>query len=245
MNHNTATPLYLQLRDELKKSIEDGTIGSGERLPSERELCSRYSVSRITVRQALNELEKLGLIHSVHGKGTFVHTSLLNQGLLKVIGFGKSLQEKGIHGFTEVHGFQDPAEDYEAKQILCGDQEQEIVRLTLRGFAAGEPVVFYSTFFRQDVGMQMHQHAVELATEMQPFSTYDIYGRIGIQIERIDQQIKALNADEELAAFLKINPGDALLVLESIIFGSDDRPVEYKMGYYRSDKYSFNVKREL
>jgi len=245
MDHNTATPLYLQLRDELKKSIQDGTIGSGEKLPSERELCSRYSVSRITVRQALNELEKTGFIHTVQGKGTFVHTSLLNQGLLKVIGFGKSLQEKGLNGFTEVHDFHDPAEDPIARQILCGGQDCKMVRLMLRGFAAGDPVVFYSTFFKQDIGRQMYKNAVEMATEMQPFSTYDLYARIGVQIERIDQQIKALNADKKLAALLKINPGDALLVLESIIYGSDDNPVEYKMGYYRSDKYSFNVKREL
>ena len=245
MDHNVATPLYLQLRDELKKSIQDGTIGGGEKLPSERELCSKYSVSRITVRQALNELEKTGFIHTVHGKGTFVHTSLLNQGLLKVIGFGKSLQEKGLHGFTEVHAFEDPAEDPIARQILCGGQDDNLARLMLRGFAAGDPVVFYSTFFKQDIGRQMHMHAIEMATEMQPFSTYDIYGRIGVQIERIDQQIKAFNADKKLAALLKINIGDALLVLESIIYGGDDTPVEYKMGYYRSDKYSFNVKREL
>jgi len=245
MNHNTATPLYLQLRDELKKSIQDGTISNGEKLPSERELCNEYSVSRITVRQALNELEKSGLIYTVQGKGTFVHAPLLNQGLLKVISFGKSLQEKGIQGYTEVHEYHDPAEDYKAMYVLCGNQEQKIVQLRLRGFAAGEPVVLYSSFFKQDVGKEMHQKAVEMATEMQPFSTFDLYSRIGIQIERLDQQIKALNADEKLAALLNIKQGDALLVLESIIFAMGDMPIEYKKAYYRSDKYSFNVKREL
>jgi GntR family transcriptional regulator len=246
MDHNTATPLYLQLRDELKKSIQDGTISKGERLPSERELCSQYSVSRITVRQALNELEKSGLIYTVQGKGTFVHVPLLNQGLLKVISFGQSLQEKGIQGFTEIHEYNDPTEDCNARYILCGDdQEQEIVQLMLRGFAAGEPVVLYSSFFSQNIGREMHQRAAEMATEMQPFSTFDLYSRIGVQIERIDQQIEAMNADEELAALLKISPGDALLILESILFGKDDMPVEYKKAYYRSDKYSFNVKREL
>ena len=245
MDHNTATPLYLQLRDELKKSIQDGTISNGERLPSERELCNQFSVSRITVRQALNELEKSGLIYTVHGKGTFVHTPLLNQGLLKVISFGKSLQEKGIQGFTEVHDFQDPADDYKAMYVLCGEQEQKIVSLMLRGFAAGDPVVFYSSFFKKDVGREMHHNAVEMATAMQPFSTYDLYGRIGIQIERLEQQIKAFNADEKLAALLKIKQGDALLVLESVIYGSGGIPIEYKKGYYRSDKYSFNINREL
>jgi DNA-binding GntR family transcriptional regulator len=245
MNHNTATPLYLQLRDELKKSIQEGTLANGERLPSERELCNQYSVSRITVRQALNELEKSGLIYTVQGKGTFVHVPLLNQGLLKVISFGQSLHEKGIEGFTEVLEYEDPAEDFEASYALCGKQEQKIVRLTLRGFASGEPVVLYSAFFRQDVGTEMHRVATEMAMEMQPFSTFDLYNGIGIQIGRIDQQIKALNADKKLAALLKIKPGDALLELESIIFEKDDMPVEYKRGFYRSDKYSFNVKREL
>lgn len=65
-------PLYYQLKQILEKNIMDGLWESGERIPSEAELCSIFGVSRITVRQAIRELSNAGLISTMAGKGTFI-----------------------------------------------------------------------------------------------------------------------------------------------------------------------------
>ena len=69
------TPLYHQLKNILKSRILSNELKGNQRLPTEAELCMEYNVSRITVRQALSELMKDGLIYRDRGRGTFVTES--------------------------------------------------------------------------------------------------------------------------------------------------------------------------
>lgn len=64
--------LYMGLKDDITKLVLDGTYKSGSGLPTEQELCERYGLSRVTVRKALEELKKDGMISSVQGQGTAV-----------------------------------------------------------------------------------------------------------------------------------------------------------------------------
>jgi DNA-binding LacI/PurR family transcriptional regulator len=64
--------LYLGLKDQLLKLILEGAYSSGSVLPTENELCETYELSRVTVRKALDELKKDGLVASVQGQGTIV-----------------------------------------------------------------------------------------------------------------------------------------------------------------------------
>ncbi|GEM_PF-905045 len=64
--------LHTKLVRELIAAIASGSFGDGARLPAERELCKQYNVSRGTVRQAFNDLEKLGVIKIRAGSGAYV-----------------------------------------------------------------------------------------------------------------------------------------------------------------------------
>ena len=65
-------PLYVQLKEIIKQQIAEGILKEGALLPSERDLCKIYNISHITVRQALVELTKEGVLFRVPGRGTFV-----------------------------------------------------------------------------------------------------------------------------------------------------------------------------
>lgn len=65
-------PLYMQLRNEIVRAVEERELMIGERLPTERELASDLEVSRKTVSHAYNMLEEEGVLVSYQGKGTFV-----------------------------------------------------------------------------------------------------------------------------------------------------------------------------
>lgn len=65
-------PLYLRLKERLEKEIRSGRLAVNQPLLSEREMCERYHVSQITVRAALRELHKQGMVVRIPGKGTFV-----------------------------------------------------------------------------------------------------------------------------------------------------------------------------
>ena len=86
IDKNSKTPLYLQLMDIFIDEI-DSALDENEQLLSEREICDKYNVSRTTVRQTMDELEKAGYIYKVHGKGTFVSSKRVEQDLIAFYSF--------------------------------------------------------------------------------------------------------------------------------------------------------------
>ena len=246
LKHNSDIPLYQQLAKKLEKSINSGSYREKEKIPSENDLCTIYGVSRITVRQALDLLEQRGLIYSVHGKGTFVKFSVISQQLFKIVNFSKILQDQGLKGHTVVHAYHNDVKvDEQTEKIMETHQLGPLSRLELVGFAEGLPIVYYSSLLRKEMGISIHQNALELMQQGEPFSTYDLLHRAMVRIGKIEQTILACTAGKEIGAILNVPHEMAMIVLKTVIFNTKKVPVEYKIGYYRGDKFSFELKREM
>jgi DNA-binding GntR family transcriptional regulator len=246
LEHESEIPLYQQLEERLEKSIRDGLYREKERIPSESRLCKIYKVSRITVRQALFLLEQKGLVYTVHGKGTFVKLPVISQQLMKIVCFSKILEDHGLKGHTRVHAYYNDVEaDESVERIMQTRQYGQLARLELVGYAQNLPIVYYNSLLRKELGIRMYQHAWELMEQGVPFSTYDLLHKVGVKIGKIDQTIRARNAGKETGDVLKVPGETALIVLESVLCDYDGMPVEFKTGHYRSDKFSFVLKREV
>jgi GntR family transcriptional regulator len=72
IQHDSAVLVWRQVADDLVTGIQSGDLPPGSRLPSELELAQIYGVARVTLRRAVAELRKDGLVVVVHGRGTFV-----------------------------------------------------------------------------------------------------------------------------------------------------------------------------
>jgi GntR family transcriptional regulator len=72
INRDVPIPYYYQLEAMLRGQVNSGRWLPGEQVPSEKQLCERYELSRTTVRQAVGNLVQEGLLYHVKGKGTFV-----------------------------------------------------------------------------------------------------------------------------------------------------------------------------
>lgn len=239
--NDSVVALYVQLANRLSDAIYRGEYKSGDKLPSENSLCRQYGVSRITVRQALNLLVQQGLAFSVHGKGTFVKTPDISHELNRIVSFSRVLQLKGLTGHTRVKGFQTDVVDAQANKKIGGP----LSMLELVGYAAQTPVVYYRSYFPPALGEKMWEAARQAEAAGIAFSTYDLYARIGIRLEGVEQTLAAVNADSELEQLLELPRGKALLVLRSLYSAHDGQPLEYKCGYYRSDIYSFHLQRQI
>ena len=84
INRNLKVPYYYQLYESIIENIENNILVEGDKLAAEMELCEQYGVSRITVRQALKELELNGFIVRERGRGTFVRRKIETHSLQKV-----------------------------------------------------------------------------------------------------------------------------------------------------------------
>lgn len=82
---------YKKIQNYLKEHIQQGKYQVGDYLPSENELCGRFSITRTTARKALDELMREGFIEKRHGKGSKVRERKKSLGLLTVKGFSEAV----------------------------------------------------------------------------------------------------------------------------------------------------------
>ncbi len=95
LRREAPTPLYLQLKNALVTDIDAGQYKPHERLMSERELGEKFKVSRMTVRQALTEMIREGILYTQVGKGTYVSEAKIKQELQTLTGFTQDMAARG------------------------------------------------------------------------------------------------------------------------------------------------------
>jgi len=95
-NRVSSQKLYIQIYNQILSEIEVGSFKEGEKLPTERELCDLFNVSRAPVRQALSALELNGVIYSRQGEGVFVKNSKVLTGNFQTAFFLKSISPEDI-----------------------------------------------------------------------------------------------------------------------------------------------------
>lgn len=240
-----SVPLYIQLKELILNQIKDGTLVSGERLPSERELCEKYNVSRITVRQALNELSTEGLIYRSHGKGTFVSETKVEQQLISITPFQHSLLNKGFKPKTKILDYKTLPNSYKISKQLEISLSEEIFQLNLLGLNDEVPMVYYSSFFEYEFGLKMKDIALTFVQEGKSFSTLDLYKYLPEQtLGVVNQTFEASIADGTISSILNVKKGSPILIVESLIYSSEDIPLECRTSIYRGDKYKFSIIRK-
>ena len=242
----SAKPMYVQLKDILELEIQQGIYGQDDRLPSEQELCAKYQVSRITVRQALKILEQNGMTYSVPGKGTFVKTAEIHQKMTRILTFGETLAHGGMQGYTEIFSYTPEVQNDAVRKMLALKKDQTLARLELLGFAQNMPVVYYVSHMEGGLAARMHEKMLAMQEQRMAFSTFDMYQALSISLGRVEQKMSAANMEGELAQIFRQELSkQALLTLESMYYDPKEHPVEYKMAYYRADVFAFHFEREL
>ncbi|HHY61302.1 MAG TPA: GntR family transcriptional regulator [Clostridia bacterium] len=246
-----AKSLYLQIKDKIKEQILSGEWKQGSKIPSERELCKTFGVSRITVRQAIAEAVNEGLLFTVQGKGTFVagtgkegQEHKISQELAKITNFERTLSSKGLSASTRIVKYEITSVDLALSRILELDMSSQVLHLDLLGLANNEPYVLYRSSFALDTGIRFLEKAKEKEKAKTGFSTVDLYQYFeDIKPYYVEQTFEALAADDYLAEILAVDVGTPLFLASSIVYDVDSRPIEYKNAYYRGDKYKFHIKR--
>ena len=246
LNHTDATPLYVQLKQDLFQQMNLGQLKPGQPIPSERSLCAKYRISRTTVRQALSEMINAGILSRKQGKGTFVIERRVNQGLVRIVNFERTVLDLGLKPSTQVLGNDVIPADIQMAKILDVPLTSQILKLTLLGKGDATPLVLYESYFPLQFGQRMAKKAAQLEKKGAPFSTYDLYERMGSVTPRsVAQTFEAITADDRLAAIMKVRKGLPIFMITSIFQTVDQRPLEFRTALYRGDRYKFHLTREF
>ena len=229
-------PLYHRIYVVLRQQIEEGRWQTDQTMPSEHELASTFSVSRITIRRALERLEKEKLISRRRGSGTFAqpggHVAPYQQHLSGLI---ENLLVMGLKTSVRVLEFaytSAPPEVAAALELPPQSPVQKSVRVRWHGDA---PFSFLVTWVPEDIGR--HYRRSDLAK--QPLLV--LLEECGFAASRAEQVISAKLADTQVAQALQMDVGAALLYVRRQVRDKNDRVVEYIQALYRPELYQYHM----
>lgn len=234
---HSPVPLYAQLKEHLRSRILDGTYAPHSRMESESELGAHFGVSRITVRQALGDLQKEGLIFKIHGKGTFVSKPKAFQNVSSLKGLAEALSASGYEVVNRMCGFQFMSADALISQKLGlaeGETVTEIRRIRL---VNREPVSLEVTYLPEHIGRRLE--SADLASR-------DIFvileNDFGIPLGHAELAIDAVEADQEMADALVIGNGAPIMRIERLTHTADGAPLDFEFLYYRGDAFQYRLR---
>lgn len=237
IDRSSPLPFYHQLKEILLGEIERRGLAPGDRLPGDHELCATYDVSRTVVRQALADLEVGGVIERIKGRGTFVAEPKTAEGLVQSLtGLYEDVAARGAHLRSEVRKFEVVPADAQVAAELDLEPGQPVIELERLRFVDEKPWVLTIAHLPHDLAPGL------LTEDLSDQSMYALLeGKYGVRLARGRRSVEATVARSALARSLGINRGAPVLVLRSVSYGPDGRPVESFVAFHRGDRSRFEV----
>ena len=232
----SGVPLHAQLADLLHRQIAQGRLPVHARLPSERDLCEQYDVSRTTVRKALSSLSYQGLIYTTVGKGTYVAQPTLNEELQPLSGFSQDLSRRGIKATSRVlHASVIPADEAAAERLQV-PRGAEVVQLGRLRLADDVPIAVQLT--------QLPHHLCPdlLSYDFAVRSLYDVLRtEYGLRLTRANTVIEAALSRPEETRLLQLPEPSAVLISEQTTFLDQGAAIEFTRSVFRGDRYKLHT----
>lgn len=231
-----AVPLYHQIFLALRDEILHGRLAFGASVPTEHELAAQHGVSRITARRALHELAANKLVERRRRTGTRVVYRAstvpiegnVEQAIESLLAFGRNTpvkvvdlaKEPATGDVADILDLSDEALVYKARRIRHSD---------------GQPLGLVTSWLPVDLGVSLTKRSLTanpILKHLEDASIAIVSGR---------QTVSAVHASPDTAALLGIEPRDALLRVERVMFNDADRPVLLTIADYRADRYRLSL----
>lgn len=235
---NSPVPMYRQLSDLIRGRMKRGELTCGARLPSEAELCEAYSVSRMTVRTALAELERENLLERIPGKGTFVRRDAGRvERHTRLSGFGENASECGLRaGYRALRAAEEEVPLEITDRLGTSESRAFVVERVL--LADGNPVGAHLSY----LPLWIPRNAAPGKFSRESLDRGSLYAAIeqaGGILERAEEVVEPALAEAADAEKLETEEGALLLRVTRTVYDPDDRPLEHVVITYRSDVYAF------
>jgi len=226
------TTVHAQIEDWLAGEIAVGALRPGERLPTEQDLAAWFGVSRMTLRHALGELARRGLVTRAVGRngGTFVAEPKLEQDLTTLAGFSEQLRRHGmVAGARVLAATTRPAGSAAAAAlgIAEGDPVHEVRRVRL---ADGRPVAVERSLFPAALFAGM----LECRLDGSLYELLEV--KYGLRPHRARESMEPVTAGVREAEALEVPEGAPLMLVERTAYARNGQPLEFARDLFRGDR---------
>lgn len=229
--------LYVQIYAIIKDRIEKGEWSAGTQIPTEDSLCRTYDVSKATVRLAISELVREGLLKRQQGKGTFVNYSFPRMGMAMKTRLTEDMFGEGVRVRKEIvsKGVKKPSEDIRTFLRV----EQEIYYILCTRVVDGETAYVEESF----IPLFMFPDIENVDLCRMPL--YDlIQERAARRVSKVVQTIEVTDMTSHAATILKVQEGSPALLLHRLLLGPDMSPIAYTRLFGSGRKYKLQTEFE-
>jgi GntR family transcriptional regulator len=225
-------PLHVQLKRTLIAGIESGAYPAGDRIPSERDLCDQFNVSRTTTRRTISELVHEGWLYTVSGKGTYVSERPLDQELRPFTGFADDLAQRGIQVASRVLAAEDQKATAEIAARLSVLPHMPVIMLHRVRLASSTPIAIQRAFLPEHLcpGLLRFDFAVR--------SLYDVLrSEYGLHLHRGHSVIRAGLATSEESNLLGMAHPSPILRTYQTTYIEDGQCIEFCESAFHGELY--------
>ena len=234
LDHKSRVPLHVQAQELLRKLVEKQEYKNGKLLPNEIELAAELHISRNTLRQAINQLVYEGILVRKRGVGTKVAIKGITGGVQNWHSFSQEMKMLGIDikNYALLVHFKKPTADI-AQFFGISEDTPCVVMERLRG-NPDHPFVMFISYFNPNLPITGDENFTTPLYEM-------LEQNYGIVVKTSKEEISARLAGSQLAEKLEIEATDPILIRKRFVFDTEDKPVEYNIGYYRADSFTYSL----
>ena len=226
--------LYSRVETVLASEVADGGLRVGDQLPTEDSLISRFGVSRITVRRAIQNLVSRGLVEIRRGNGTFVAAPKITQELRELSGFVEDMHALGRTPTARVIGKEIVTADATVARQLGLTRGEHVVSIRRVRLADGIPLSFDETYLPLEIGKKI------ITNNLKAEPIFSLLERkYDVPLIEAEYKLDAVPAEAEVAAALKVKQRSPIFRIERTSYSTGDRPVDYERLHYRGDLVRF------
>lgn len=236
IDKNSPVPIYSQIESILRKLIQKGKIKEGEKIPTEKELCTQFNVSRVTARQAISGMVNSGILLKMKAKGTFVKSSNFFFEISSLKSFSEDMKNRGFKVSNKLvyqKLIQADTKMASNLQINANDKVWTFKRLRYVNDEAQAIEISRIPLIRCPDIIQENLEKESLFNILE--------NKYHFAISYSEQSLKPTIASQEQSKLMHIETGAPLLEMTGTTFLTNNLPIEYATGFYRGDRYRFHL----
>jgi DNA-binding GntR family transcriptional regulator len=226
----TRVPIYRVIADDLLAQISSGELPVDSQLPSEAEMAARYGVSRMTVRQAMDQLESAKVIVRHQGSGSYVRDAPRHlRGMNGLRSFAAEISADGAVVLSRIVAQESTSSaPAEVTNELAASRSTRFVRLARVRLVNDVPAAYQEAWVPFSVAPGLARD------ELVEGSLYrTLVERYGVELSWANQIISTTLATKELAGYLDEKPGSPLLTIRRTTYSKRNQPIEFVRSWTR------------
>jgi len=233
IDKTSPTPVYAQIAEALRALLASGAAPVGTPLPPERVLCEQFSVSRMTLRQAYDILERDGLLESHRGRGTFVAPIKMQKKQQEMRSFTEEIRARGGIPSSQLLAFRTVKQHGAAKDFFGLPESELLFEIERVRFADGVPLALELIHIPQYLCPNLDRF--DLVSQ----SLYRLMEEnYGLDLARCTEEISASHPTKSQRTLLQIPPAVAVLTVKRRTYSDKETPVELAITTFRGDLYT-------